>query len=99
MNNQKKMMNKKEEGYSKNPSLIWTYPIQNLSILKSKKNRREIRLSYNILIEFYVMINNYNFILYRPYQNPSNNLFCRYLDIWTGIDEQSLPILVFISVE
>lgn len=55
-------------------------------------------LSYNILIELYVMINKFRLILHLHVPNPSNNLIYS-IDIWTGIDEQPTSILMFISVE
>lgn len=33
------------------------------------------------------------------YQNPSTNLFYRYIDIWTGVDKQPIPILLFLRVD
>lgn len=54
-------------------------------------------LSYNILIEFYIMINKFNLILQLHVSNPSNNLMdCIHSGV--GIDERPIPILVFISV-
>lgn len=51
--------------------------IQNLSF-HSQMRIQGILVSYNILIEFYVMINNF-FILYLHVLNPSNNVFHMYL--------------------
>ena len=44
------------------------------------------------------MINKFSFILQLHVSNLSNNVTDS-IDIWAGIDEQSIPILVFISVE
>ena len=53
-----------------------------------------IILSYNILIELYVMINNFSLILHLRVSNPSNNLI-HSIDIWTGIGEQPTSILIY----
>lgn len=57
-------------------------------------------LSYNILIEFYVMINKLKveFYIYL-YQNTSNNVFYRYRDFWAGVDKEPIPILLFFGVD
>ena len=41
------------------------------------------------------MINEFIFILHLHVSNPSNNPFHR-IDIWAGIDEQPIPILVLL---
>lgn len=56
-----------------------------------------IILSYNILIELYVMINKFSLFLQLYVSNPSNNL-TYFIDIWAGIDEKPIPVLVFISI-
>lgn len=57
-------------------------------------------LSYNILIEFYVMINKLKveFYIYM-YQNTSNNVFYRYRDFWAEVDKEPIPILLFFGVD
>lgn len=32
------------------------------------------------------------------YQHPTTRLFYRYIDIWTGVDKQPIPILLFLSL-